>query len=170
MTPAVRSLHHMAFRCRDSEATRAFYEDVVGLEFAAALELTETKTGRPVEALHTFFRMRDGACVAFFETPGVPFAFAPRHDFDLHIALEVSAEELEAASERAKARGLELRGPVDHSFIRSIYLRDPDGYVVELCERREQAAETWSRAAALAALERWKGRRMRTRERLSAEA
>jgi catechol-2,3-dioxygenase len=25
-----------------------------------------------------------------------------------------------------------VRGPVDHGFVRSIYFRDPNGYVVEL--------------------------------------
>ena len=32
----------------------------------------------------------------------------------------------------AKARGVEVRGPSDHGFIRSTYFRDPNGYVVEL--------------------------------------
>ena len=25
-----------------------------------------------------------------------------------------------------------MRGPVDHGFVRSIYFRDPNGYVIEL--------------------------------------
>jgi hypothetical protein len=39
---------------------------------------------------------------------------------------------LEAMLREAKAQGREVRGPVDDGFIRSIYLRDPNGYVVEL--------------------------------------
>lgn len=128
----IRSLHHMAFRCRNSEETRAFYEDVVGLELAAALRLGKTKTGRPEQALHTFFRMRDGAFLAFFEVPGAPFEFRPRHDFDLHIALETDQDSQDRVLDLARRRGLETRGPSDHGFIRSIYLRDPNGYVVEL--------------------------------------
>lgn len=127
-----KCLHHMAFRCRDSEETRAFYEDVIGLELAAAIPLEETKTGRPVRVLHTFFRMRDGSFLAFFEVPGEPFEFKPQHDFDLHVALTADPGEIRAATEAARARGLEVRGPASHGFIESVYFRDPNGYVVEL--------------------------------------
>lgn len=41
---AIRGLHHNAYRCRDSELTRRFYEDFLGLELAGALEIGETKT------------------------------------------------------------------------------------------------------------------------------
>jgi catechol 2,3-dioxygenase-like lactoylglutathione lyase family enzyme len=157
MAPSVRALHHMAFRCRDSEATRAFYEEIVGLELAAAIELERTQTGRPVRALHTFFKMQDGAFIAFFETPEAPFAFRSQHDFDLHVALEVDAAELDHVHRRALAAGVEVRGPAEHGFIRSVYLRDPNGYVVELCQRLDDPAgmSRWSRAAAMAALARW---------------
>ena len=33
---------------------------------------------------------------------------------------------------KAKAKGLECRGPSDHGMIDSIYFRDPNGYVIEL--------------------------------------
>ena len=33
---------------------------------------------------------------------------------------------------KGKAEGREVRGPVDHGFVRSIYFRDPNGYVIEL--------------------------------------
>ena len=66
----IKGLHHNAYRCRDSEETRQFYEDFLGLPLVGALEIGETKTGREVSALHTFFRMDDGSCLAFFEVPG----------------------------------------------------------------------------------------------------
>jgi catechol-2,3-dioxygenase len=55
-----------------------------------------------------------------------------QHDFDLHIALAVEPVELEAMLDKGKAEGREVRGPIDHGFIRSIYFRDPNGYVIEL--------------------------------------
>jgi catechol 2,3-dioxygenase-like lactoylglutathione lyase family enzyme len=128
-------LHHMAFRCRDSEETRAFYEEVVGLPFTHALEINTTKTGREAKVLHTFFGLDDGSSVAFFEEPGEPFDFKEQRDFDLHIALEADAAAVDRATSIAKERGLEFRGPSDHGFIRSIYLRDPNGYVVELTQK-----------------------------------
>lgn len=125
-------LHHMAFRCRDTEETRAFYEEVIGIPLAAALPIEESKTGRPVRAMHAFFQLRDGSFIAFFEVEGSPFEFKEQHDFDLHLALEADEADVERAVAAARARGLEVRGPSDHAFIRSTYFRDPNGYVVEL--------------------------------------
>lgn len=127
-----RALHHMAFRCRDSETTRQFYEDVIGLPLAATVEVSQTASGRKVELLHTFFRLEDGGHIAFFEVPEAPFDFKPQHDFDLHLALEASQSAIDRAVEIARRRGLEMRGPSNHDFITSYYFRDPDGYVVEL--------------------------------------
>lgn len=128
----IARLHHAAYRCRDSEETRAFYEDFLGLPLTHALPIGETRSGRAARVLHTFFRMADGSSLAFFEEPDVPFDFKPQRDFDLHIALEVSRETLLAMFEKGKAAGIETRGISDHGFIESIYFRDPNGYVVEL--------------------------------------
>ena len=85
----IKGLHHNAYRCRDSEQTRQFYEDFLGLPLSGSLEIRETKTGRPTTVLHTFYRLDDGSYIAFFEAPDMPFEFKAQHDFDLHIALEV---------------------------------------------------------------------------------
>ena len=138
--PSIKGLHHAAFRCRDSEETRRFYEGFLGLPLVEAFEIRQTKTGRSTSVLHTFFEMGDGSCMAFFEAPGRPFEFKEQHDFDLHIALEVEPAELEAKFEQGKALGIETRGIADHGFIRSIYFRDPNGYVVELSARKADAA------------------------------
>ncbi len=138
--PSIKGLHHAAFRCRDSEETRRFYEDFLGLPLVEAFEIRQTQTGRATSVLHTFFEMADGSCLAFFEAPGRPFEFKTQHDFDLHIALEVEPAELEARFEHGRALGVETRGIADHGFIRSIYFRDPNGYVVELSARKEDAA------------------------------
>ena len=128
----IRGLHHNAYRCRDSEQTRAFYEGFLGLPLAGTLEITETKSGRQTETLHTFYQLGDGAYLAFFEVPDMPFEFKAQHDFDLHIALEVDASTLQEMFDRGKAAGIDTRGISDHAFIHSIYFRDPNGYVIEL--------------------------------------
>jgi catechol 2,3-dioxygenase-like lactoylglutathione lyase family enzyme len=153
----IKGLHHSAYRCRDSEATRAFYEDFLGLPLAGSLVISETKSGRPTQVLHTFYRMGDGAFLAFFEAPDMAFEFKAQHDFDLHIALEVSPDELAAMFERGKAEGRETRGVSDHGFIDSIYFRDPDGYVVELTAKRPEhdAMMDPARNQARDILDRW---------------
>lgn len=132
----IKGLHHNAYRCRDSEETRRFYEDFLGLPLAHTLEIKETKSGRKTETLHTFYRMDDGSFLAFFEAPDRPFEFKDQHDFDLHIALEVKHEDLRRMFEAGKAAGIETRGISDHGMIDSIYFRDPNGYVIELTAKR----------------------------------
>lgn len=131
----IQGLHHTAYRCRDSEETRQFYEDFLGLPLTVTLEIGETKTGRKCEYLHTFYQMDDGSFLAFFEAPSMPYGFPDWHDFDLHIALEVERDHMMAMFAKGRALGLEVRGVSDHDFIDSIYFRDPNGYVVELTTR-----------------------------------
>ena len=128
----IKGLHHSAYRCRDSEETRKFYEDFLGLKLVGSLEIKETKTARRTEVLHTFFQMADGSCLAFFEAPDMPFDFKAQNDFDLHIALEVDEPTLLTMFAKGKERGIETRGIADHGMVHSIYFRDPNGYVVEL--------------------------------------
>lgn len=133
----IKGLHHNAYRCRDSEETRAFYEDFLGLTLAGSLEISETKTGRKTELLHTFYELGDGSFLAFFEAPDRPFEFKKQHDYDLHIALEVDSDTLQSMFERGKERGIETRGVTDHEFVRSIYFQDPNGYVIELTAKSD---------------------------------
>ena len=46
----IRGLHHNAYRCRDSEETRQFYEDFLGLPLADAFEISTTQTRRDKNA------------------------------------------------------------------------------------------------------------------------
>jgi catechol 2,3-dioxygenase-like lactoylglutathione lyase family enzyme len=132
----IKGLHHNAYRCRDSEQTRRFYEEFLGLPLAGTLAIGETKTGRETSVLHTFYRLDDGSYLAFFEAPDMPFEWKAQHDYDLHIALEVERPVLAEMMAKGKAAGVETRGISDHGFIDSIYFRDPNGYVIELCAKR----------------------------------
>jgi catechol 2,3-dioxygenase-like lactoylglutathione lyase family enzyme len=122
----IKGLHHNAYRCRDSEETRAWYEDFLGLPLVSAFEIRDGK------ALHTFFQMNDASCLAFFEAPDKPFDFKQQDGLDLHIALAVDNDVFDRMLEKGRAWEIEVRGPVDHGFCRSIYFRDPNGYIVEL--------------------------------------
>jgi catechol 2,3-dioxygenase-like lactoylglutathione lyase family enzyme len=130
--PMIKGLHHSAYRCRDSEETRKFYEEFLGLRLAGSLAIKETKTARKTDVLHTFFELGDGSYLAFFEAPDMPFDFKAQQDFDLHIALEVDEPTLLSKFAKGKEEGIETRGIADHGMVRSIYFRDPNGYVIEL--------------------------------------
>ena len=158
----IKGLHHNAYRCRDSEETRKFYEDFLGLPLVNAFEITETKSGRPTRTLHSFYGMDDGSCLAFFEAPDRPFDFKEQHDFDLHIAVEVSQADLQLMFDKGKRAGIETRGISDHVFIDSIYFRDPNGYVIELTAKRPDHDDIVKRARAEAhqQLAQWQQRKL----------
>ena len=53
----IRGLHHNAYRCRDSEETRQFYEDFLGLPLVNAFEITrDQERARRPHVLHSFYR------------------------------------------------------------------------------------------------------------------
>ena len=153
----IKGLHHNAYRCRDSEATRCFYEGFLGLPLAGSLEIGETKSGRQTATLHTFYQLGDGSYLAFFEAPDMAFEFKPQHDFDLHIALEVDMQTLHDMLAKGRAAGIETRGISDHGFIHSIYFRDPNGYVIELTAKTPDHANAMdpARNSAREILDRW---------------
>ena len=153
----IKGLHHNAYRCRDSEQTRNFYEGFLGLPLSGSLDIRETKSGRSTAVLHTFYQLDDGSYLAFFEAPDMPFEFKRQHDYDLHIALEVERAVLDAKFAEGRTRGIETRGVSDHGFIHSIYFRDPNGYVIELTTKRPGHDESMdpARNDARAKLDRW---------------
>jgi catechol 2,3-dioxygenase-like lactoylglutathione lyase family enzyme len=159
----IKGLHHNAYRCRDSEETRKFYEDFLGLPLATTLEIGETKSGRKTQTLHTFYQLDDGSYLAFFEAPDMPFTFKQQHDYDLHIALEIPYDKLQPMLDKGKGAGIESRGISDHGFIHSIYFRDPNGYVIELTARLPHHAEATDpkKNAARQKLDNWQANKPR---------
>ena len=128
----LKKLHHNAYRCIDSEDTRQFYEDFLGLPLVKAFEISETATGDKTKVLHTFYSLDDSSSLAFFEVLNDPLQYKRWHDFDLHIALEVEETVLIDFFNKGKKSNIETRGISNHGFIKSIYFRDPNGYVIEL--------------------------------------
>lgn len=135
----LKGIHHSAFRCRDAEETRAFYEDVLGLPLKAALAFEEEPgSGKPHPYVHIFFALPDGNFIAFFDAPDSASErhFRPAHGFDRHIAFEAGSEaELMAWKAKLDAAGVPCFGPIDHHFVRSIYMWDPNGLQVEITAR-----------------------------------
>jgi catechol 2,3-dioxygenase-like lactoylglutathione lyase family enzyme len=134
--PVLTGVHHGAFRCRDAEETRQFYEDVLGLPLKAALVFEkEPGTGRPMPYMHLFFGLADGNYVAFFDVPEGAHEgkFKIKGGFDLHFAMEVaSADDLTAFQKRLNDASVPNFGPIDHHFVHSIYFWDPNGIQVEI--------------------------------------
>jgi catechol 2,3-dioxygenase-like lactoylglutathione lyase family enzyme len=132
----IKGLHHFAYRCRDAEETRQFYEDVLGLPLAHLIKLDHVpSTGEFCPYVHVFFQMGDGSYVAFFDlgdnVKADPSPNTPA--WVNHLALELETEdELRAAKKRLEDSGIEVLGVTDHHIIHSIYFYDPNGIRLEL--------------------------------------
>ncbi len=136
-TPLAQRLHHTAYVTKDQEATRAFYEDVLGFPLMATWSEADELFGAERVYCHTFFGLADGSALAFFQ-------FANAEDQALfdpellpspfrHIALKVDAEaqaELERRLREA-AWSPETTFVLEHGYCRSLYTTDPNGMVVE---------------------------------------
>jgi catechol 2,3-dioxygenase-like lactoylglutathione lyase family enzyme len=135
LTP--RMLNHAAWVTHDVEATADFYTRIMGMEIAATvLDDKVPSTGDAFPYFHIFFRMGDGATMAFCEAPGLPPAAAsthPAYDIFNHFALQAaSPEELHEWQEWLNRNGIEVLGPIDHGSILSIYFHDPNGLRLEI--------------------------------------
>lgn len=134
--PAIQGLHHFAWRCKNAEETRSFYEDELGLPLVHVIRADHVpSTGEYCPYVHIFFQMTDGSCLAFFDLgDGVaaePSANTPA--WVNHIALSVgSQQELLEAKGRLERAGVEVLGVTDHGFVHSIYFFDPNGFRLEL--------------------------------------
>lgn len=134
----VQRLNHVAYRCRDAKETTEFYRDVLGLKLAHTIVQDRVPSTQELAPhAHVFFEMGDGSWVAFFDVGKEEHvAQEANPDWAQHLALEVgSVDELEAAKARLEAHGIDVLGPVDHGFIRSIYFYDPSGHRLELATR-----------------------------------
>jgi len=148
------NVHHAAYRCRDAEQTRWFYEDVLGLPLAAAMVFDEIPgSGRKSQYMHLFFQLADGNFIAFFDEPSTATSdhFHKKDSFDVHIAFEVeSREAMLAYQKRINEAGKGCLGPVDHDFVESVYMYDPNGIQVEITSKTPDYDQIMSDDAAQA--------------------
>jgi catechol 2,3-dioxygenase-like lactoylglutathione lyase family enzyme len=133
----VQGLHHFAWRCRDAEETRHFYEDVLSMPLVHVIKQDHVpSTGEYCPYVHVFFRMHDGSCIAFFDL-GDDVAALPSPNTPAwvnHIALRVSSpDDLKIMKTRLEQHGVDVLGITDHDgYIQSIYFFDPNGFRLEL--------------------------------------
>lgn len=132
------SLHHVAFACKDPEATRHFYEDLMGFP------LVHTEVA-PVEKgfiRHFFFALDDGSCIAFFdlhdagEKPGWSTEIATGLGLPLwcnHLALRADETKQAEVRDRVEADDSDVLMVLDHDWCESHYYLDPNGILIELC-------------------------------------
>lgn len=157
---SINGLHHFAWRCRDAEETRRFYEDLLGLPLVHIIRADNVpSTGENYPYVHLFFEMREGSCIAFFDL-GDDHASDPSPNTPAwvnHLALHVdSLADVERAKKKLQDAGVEVIGPTDHHFVKSIYFFDPNGVRLELTTRTDTSGYMdEKRAAARAECDAW---------------
>jgi glyoxylase I family protein len=134
-----KSYFHHATRVADMEATRHFYEDIIGLPMTSCqVQKIDPETKQPTNFILTSFELADGNFVGFFQfdDPTRPYIKRKPSYLD-HLAINVSDKRvLDEVFERVKANG------VSHFFenqpmCRSLYIFDPDGDLFELAYQLE---------------------------------
>jgi glyoxylase I family protein len=126
-------LHHVTAICRDLEATTAFYRDVLGLTLVEE-GVNEDDPG----TRHFWFGDPDGApgtLVTFLEYPQMEEGVTGLGSVH-HFALTVeTADEQLAWRDYLREHGVACSDVFDRGGFRSIYLRDPDGRILEIATR-----------------------------------
>lgn len=138
-------MHHNAYVTRDMEATRAFYEDVLGLPLVATWCESDVLFGKTRTYCHCFFGLGDGSALAFFQfaTEDDAREFGPKlpNSPFIHIALNVDETVQAAIEKRLVQTG--YREPkmyvLEHGYCRSVYVVDPNGLIVEFAHDRPDA-------------------------------
>jgi catechol 2,3-dioxygenase-like lactoylglutathione lyase family enzyme len=156
-------LHHTAYVSKDLEATRRFYEDVIGLPLVATWCESDELFGAERTYCHCFFGLGDGGALAFFQfaDPGDQDLFGPKMpDTPFHhIALNVDAQTQKGIEQRIKAAGITEPQTyvLEHGYCRSVYVTDPNGMIVEFthdASNVDEIART-RQADAHSELKRW---------------
>jgi glyoxylase I family protein len=134
--PPIQGLHHYAYRAKDAEETRHFYEDILGLPLHHIIQSDHVpSTGEYCPYTHFFFRLGDGSYIAFFDL-GDDEAALPSPNTPAwvnHIAFSVpTLADLTAMKTRLEAHGIDVIGVTDHHVFKSIYFFDPNGVRLEL--------------------------------------
>lgn len=129
-TSAILGLHHVTLVASNAQRTVDFYSRVLGLR----LVKTTVNFDDP-SSYHLYFADETGGAgtvVTFFEWPNAPrgrTGIGGTHHFALRVA---DRDALLRWKRRLTDLGLRVIGPYDRHYFTSLYVRDPDGQIVEI--------------------------------------
>ena len=132
--------HHVALATKDTAATHAFYTEVMGFRLVKVVAApTPNDTGW---SKHFFYDTGSSGMIAFWELHdpeiGEDYTTDLNRSVGLpwwvnHLAFDApTREDLVVHRERWREHGHTVL-EVDHEFCISIYIRDPNGIMVEFC-------------------------------------
>ncbi|MGH2823133.1 MAG: AbgT family transporter [Thermoleophilaceae bacterium] len=126
----IAGLHHVTVICRDVERSVDFYRNLLGMRL-----VKQTVNEDDQGARHLFFgdeEGKPGTIVTCLEYPELDEGSVGRGSTH-HFALSVeSEEELMGWHAYLTSRGIPCTEVMDRTYFKSLYLRDPDGHIIEL--------------------------------------
>jgi glyoxalase family protein len=129
-TADILGIHHITIVCSNAQRTIDFYTQVLGQRF-----IKKTVNFDDPGSYHLYFGNevgRPGSVITFFEWPGARKG-NPGIGGTHHFALIVSDYNgLLQWKRRLVDLGIEVEGPLDRHYFKSIYFNDPDGTILEI--------------------------------------
>jgi glyoxylase I family protein len=126
----ITGLHHITLLVADVERSLAFYRNVLGLRL-----VKQTVNDDDSSARHLIFGDEDGkpgTLITCLEYPDLEQGTVGRGSTH-HFALAVESEaELAAWRDYLASRGIPATEVMERSDFKSLYVRDPDGHIVEI--------------------------------------
>jgi catechol 2,3-dioxygenase-like lactoylglutathione lyase family enzyme len=146
-------VHHAAYCTRNIKTQIAFFSDVIGMKLVALYWMHGVEG-----AMHGFLELGEKSSLAFVQMPQVS-QIEPQPGIThagnagdpvapgvlQHMAFNVDSEEdLLAMRDRIRSADIQVLGPVDHGFCKSIYLSGPEGLLLEFSTSETAIdAELW---------------------------
>jgi catechol 2,3-dioxygenase-like lactoylglutathione lyase family enzyme len=126
----IAGIHHITLICSDVERSLDFYRNLLGMRVVKQTVNEDDRGAR-----HLFFgdeEGRPGTLITCLEYPELDEGVVGRgstHHFALNVGSE---EELSGWRDYLLSRGIPVTELLDRKYYKSVYLRDPDGHIVEL--------------------------------------
>ena len=152
-------IHHVAFMAADIKKHITFFSEVMGCPLVALFDMHGVPGG-----LHAFLRLNEASYFSIVQLPGVDkiaieigVTHAGRGENPCaagalqHIAFGAANEaELIAMRDRIRSKGVNVIGPLDHGFCKSIYFAGPDNMALEVAAPANRlVADEWIDPAVL---------------------
>jgi glyoxylase I family protein len=126
----IAGIHHITLICKDVERSVDFYRNLLGMRLVKQTVNEDDRGAR-----HLFFgdeEGRPGTLVTCLEYPDLDEGTVGRGSTH-HFALTVDTEEeLVAWRDYLGSRGIPCTEVLERTYFKSVYLRDPDGHILEL--------------------------------------
>jgi glyoxylase I family protein len=126
----IRGIHHVTLICKSLEQSTAFYRNLLGMRM-----VKQTVNEDDGSARHLFFGDEEGSpgtlvtCLEYPQLDPGSVGVGSTHHFALGVSDE---EELRAWRDYLTSQGVACTEVLDRTFFKSVYVRDPDGHIVEL--------------------------------------